>query len=97
MPLPPDARLGPYHVLGKIGVGGMGEVYPRPFITCRRASAGYTPSQRPALRAVFGTDIGMTALLWRAMGLWFVGRISEAEEVHASGLAMALEDSTRSS
>ena len=27
MPLPPDARLGPYHVLGKIGVGGMGEVY----------------------------------------------------------------------
>jgi tetratricopeptide (TPR) repeat protein len=58
------------------------------------ASAAYAPSQRPALRAVFGTDIGMTALLWRAMGLWFVGRISEAEEVHASGLAMALEDST---
>src|SRR5262245_51962416 len=27
MPFPPDARLGPYQVLGKIGVGGMGEVY----------------------------------------------------------------------
>ena len=27
MPLSPGARLGPYEVLGPLGVGGMGEVY----------------------------------------------------------------------
>jgi tetratricopeptide (TPR) repeat protein len=57
------------------------------------ASAAYEPTQRPALRAVYGTDIGMTALLWRAMALWFLGQIEEAEDAHDSALAMAMEDS----
>ena len=56
------------------------------------ATAAYTPAQRPALRAVFGTDIGMTALLWRAMALWFLGQINEAEDAHNAALAMAMED-----
>ncbi len=27
MPLPPNTRVGPYEILGMIGIGGMGEVY----------------------------------------------------------------------
>jgi tetratricopeptide (TPR) repeat protein len=55
-------------------------------------SVAYQPTQRPMLRSVFGTDIGMTALLWRAMALWFLGRIDEAQDTHAAALAMAIEE-----
>ena len=66
--------------------------YPEALEHLSAVSSTYKPEHRHASRMAYGTDIGMTCLLWRAVALWLLGRSDEAAETHSSALATAMQD-----
>jgi hypothetical protein len=52
MPLLTGSKLGPYEVLGPLGVGGMGEVYQAADTTLKRSVAMCLPGPGTSTRAL---------------------------------------------